>query len=118
MYSAITAAYVVLLVMEIPLLLVVYAQFRNSRTLAGVLLAAFVLLLLRTPDSALMSAIGRLFPGTFGLYLASALYPQSRVGVIVYLVLVLLPIAMGWPWGRRSARPEQTEKRRNHRRKR
>lgn len=115
MYSAVLGVYFVLLVLESIALVVAWAQSRSLRSLIGMLLALGALGLLLTPESSLIGFVGRTFTGSFGLYLASLLYPSSKIGLVVYGVLTILPLLVGWtggPWQRRASRPP---KKRQHR---
>lgn len=96
MYTAVPVIYAVILGLDAILLIITWTQTHKIRPLVGAVLSLLVGWLLMLPTSSLLGFVGRHFTGTFGMYLASALYAQSTFGLVFFGILVVLTALIGW----------------------
>ena len=103
MYSLISGVYIALALVQVFIYLWAAATYKKGWIWAAALVALLDVILLVTPDMALVQFIvGLHLPGDMPLYLSSAFYRSSRWGVVTYGVLTVLPfiLAKPWTWGR------------------
>ena len=103
MYSIIIGVYVLLFVAEAIVLIAAWTQRRSWRPVLGAVIAVLAILMMMTPESTLANWVAKL-PGSLALYVASAVFPHSKVGVVFYGILIVLVGVIGW------TKPEPKEK--------
>lgn len=114
MYSLISSVYIALALVQIFVYLWAASTYKKGWIWAAALVALLDVILLMTPDMALVQFIvGLHLPGDLPLYVSSALYRSSRWGVVTYGVLTVLPLVLArpWTWGP-SEKPAETKKHR------
>lgn len=104
MYSLISGVYIALALVQIFVYLWAASTYKKGWIWVAALVALLDVILLVTPDMALIQFIvGLHLPGDLPLYVSSAFYRSSRWGVVTYGALTVLPLVLAQPWAWRTS---------------